>query len=210
MRTSSWQLSSLQTTNNKPQQALRSKCPMSLLNSGSKISRFGLGTLLVLKAGTLCLAYWQRGGNTSILDKVCFSGSNLLMSLSALQSKRGSVMHSKNFLFSSSVPPLCTSQGGRSLKSTLLGVLLVCFFWTALPRCVYKQDLICGSSWHSRRQEEGLFLRNSRHPERQPGGWINVINWLYKACLDAKVPIVIVWITIYGHIYCQWSSCTSI
>lgn len=92
MRTSSWQLSSLQTTNNKPQLALQSKCPMSLLNSGSKISRLGLGTLLGLKAGTLCLAYWW-GGNTSILDKVCFSGSNLLMLLSAFQSKRGSVMH---------------------------------------------------------------------------------------------------------------------
>lgn len=92
MRTSSWQLSSLQTTNNKPQLALQSKCPMSLLNSGSKISRFGLGTLRELKAGTLCLAYWW-GGNTSILDKVCFSGSNLLMPLSAIQSKRGSVMH---------------------------------------------------------------------------------------------------------------------
>lgn len=48
--------------------------------------------LLVLKAGTPSLAYWW-GGNTSILDMVCFSGSNLLMPLSALQSKRGSVTH---------------------------------------------------------------------------------------------------------------------
>lgn len=80
------------TTHNKPQLALQSKCPMSLLNSGSKISRPGLGTQHVLEAGTLCLAH-QWGGNTSILDKVCFSGSNLLMPLSALRSWRGSVTH---------------------------------------------------------------------------------------------------------------------
>lgn len=92
MRTSCWQLSSLQTTNSKPQLALQGKCPVRLLSSGSKISRLGLGTRLALKAGTLCLAYWW-GGNTSILDKVCFSGSNLLMPLSALQSNRGSVTH---------------------------------------------------------------------------------------------------------------------
>lgn len=69
---------------------------MSLLNRGSKIARLGLGMVLVLKAHYV----YCWGGNTSILDKICFSGSNLLMPLSALQSKRGSVTHHalKDFL----------------------------------------------------------------------------------------------------------------
>lgn len=151
--------------------------PMSLLNSGSKISRLSLGTLVVIKAGIPCVANW-RGGNTSILDKVCFSCSNLLMPLSALQSLRGSVAQQavKTFFrlllnhLSHLSPPL-NQRESRSLNFALLGARLVLCFSGMLPwcQCVCWQDLIFDSTWCNRRREEVLFLRNNSHPERQLG-----------------------------------------
>ena len=128
MRASSWQLSFLQTTYNKPQLALQSKCLMSLLNSGSRISR--------VRPWHSRLAHyvWRAGcggGNTSILDKVCFSGSNLLMPLSALQSKRGSVMQQAvkpffRFLLKHLSQTLYCKSEGKPVNFRLLR----CFLWS--------------------------------------------------------------------------------
>ena len=132
MRASSWQLSFLQTTYNKPQLALQSKCLMSLLNSGSRISRVRPWHSARAQGWhTMFGALVVGGGNTSILDKVCFSGSNLLMPLSALQSKRGSVMQQAvkpffRFLLKHLSQTLYCKSEGKPVNFRLLR----CFLWS--------------------------------------------------------------------------------
>lgn len=82
----------LQTSDNAPQLVRCCERPMYPLHSGSKISRFGLGTRPRAQGrSTMSVKLlWGEEGDTSILDKVCFSSSSLLMPLSALPPRRGS------------------------------------------------------------------------------------------------------------------------
>lgn len=80
MRTSPWQSRLLQTPTTSHSWHGVAWVPWVYLTAGLRYQ----GPALALRAGTLCLTHccrrWGLGGNTSILDKVCFSGSNLLIS----------------------------------------------------------------------------------------------------------------------------------
>lgn len=72
----------------------RPNCPGSLFNIGFKISGQALASCLCCR---LAHCIWHTGGwgggDTSILDKVCFPRSGLLMPLSESRSKKGLMTH---------------------------------------------------------------------------------------------------------------------
>lgn len=87
MRTSPWQSGLLQTPTTSHSWHGAAWVPWVCLTVGLRYQ----GPALALRAGTLCLTAvggGGLGGNTSILDKVCFSGSNLLMSFWVLMIHR--------------------------------------------------------------------------------------------------------------------------